>query len=221
MGERMADTGISVRGSGTVSRMPDQATLTIGVDAIAGAAGEAQAAASARMTAVLAALREAGVAPTDVVTGQVTLGPRYDYTGETPRLTGYQASQTLLVRARGREDLGNVIDRAVGAGATTVQDVRLGIAEMAGAEDEARTLAIADARRKAAVLAGAAGVTLGNATLISEEVAGMPVPVAFKAASMGADASTPVAAGSTDITMSVLVTFAILASDRPASGAEG
>jgi uncharacterized protein len=221
MGERMADTGISVRGSGTVSRTPDQATLTIGVDAIATAAGEAQTAASTHMTAVTAALREAGVAPADVVTGQVTLGPRYDYTGDTPRLIGYQASQTLRVRARRLDALGVVIDRAVGAGATTVQDVTLGIAETSGAEDEARALAIADARRKARVLADAAGVTIGAPTLISEEVGGMPMPVAFKAAAMAADASTPVAAGSTDITVGVQVTFAMVAGDRPASGPEG
>ena len=102
---------------------------------------------------------------------------------------------------------------AVGAGATTVQDVSVGLAESAAAEDEARTLAVADARRKAEVLARAAGVRLGAATLLAEELSGGgPAPIAFKMAAMEA-APTPVAAGSTDVQVDIQVTFAIAGSE--------
>jgi hypothetical protein len=63
-------------------------------------------------------------------------------------------------------------------------------------QDQARRLAVADATRKAKLYAEAAGVTLGNITMISEQIASPPVPVYAKAQRMdAAAASVPVEAG--------------------------
>ncbi|MGZ6312221.1 MAG: SIMPL domain-containing protein, partial [Candidatus Limnocylindrales bacterium] len=60
--------GITVRGTGRVPVTPDQATITLGVEGRAKAAGGAQAAASTAMSAVIAALDELAIAPRDRTT---------------------------------------------------------------------------------------------------------------------------------------------------------
>jgi uncharacterized protein len=203
--------GITVRGSGQVARTPDLARVTVGVEAAAATAGEAQAAASARIRAVLAALREAGVEDRDVASARISLEPAYDYSGPAPRMTGYGAHQSLAVRVRQLDELGAIIDRAIAAGATVVHDVTLDVAEPAVALAEARDLAMADARTKAGALARAAGVTLGKAVSIVEAPSGnLPLPM-FKARLAAAPPSdTPIAAGTTELAAEVEVTFAIL-----------
>jgi len=86
--------------------------------------------------------------------------------------------------------------------------VALGIADPAEAEDEARALAVADARRRAERMASAAGVTLGSLVSISEGMDQGPRPMMhLRAESMAA--GTPIAEGSTEVVMEVQAIFAI------------
>jgi uncharacterized protein YggE len=204
--------GITVRGIGQVTAVPDQARISIGVEAAAPTAGDAQAAASARTTAVLATLREAAIAERDIASQRIALSPTYDYSGDTPRMTGYSASQRLSVRTRELDALGRVIDRAITAGATVVDDISLEVADPGPAQAGARQLAMTDARARAEALAQAAGVTLGRAVNVVEGPRGAePRPFAkARAELMAAAADTPIAAGSTDVVVEVEVTFAIL-----------
>lgn len=204
-------SGITVRGTGRAQRTPDLATLSVSVDTQARTAGEAQSAASTRMRAVLTALREAGIADADIATQQIALNPAYDYSGSTPRMTGYAASQGLAIRVRRLDDLGRVIDTAVTAGATTVADVSLALTEPDAAMDEARDNAVADARRKAERLAAATGATLGAVIAITEGGRqDEPRPMLRAKMEMAAAADTPIAAGTTELTADVEVTWAIL-----------
>jgi uncharacterized protein YggE len=205
-------TGITVPGMGVATRIPDAARVLVGVEVAAATAGAAQSGASAAMAAVTAALREAGVAPSDLATASIALAPTMDYAGPTPRMTGYGASQSLAVRVRSLDRLGELIDRAIAAGATIVHEVSLEVSEPAEALAEARERAMADARARADALARLAGVSLGRAVSIVEGPRhGRPIPMA-KAARMelAMDASTPVEAGTTELTVEVEVTFAIL-----------
>jgi len=67
--------------------------------------------------------------------------------------------------------------------------------------------AVADARKRAEALAGAAGVSLGRVTAIVEGGGSGPMPVAM--AAKAADATTPIEPGTQDVTAQVSVTFAI------------
>jgi uncharacterized protein YggE len=127
-------------------------------------------------------------------------------------MTGYGASQRLSVRVRAVDELGRVIDRAIAAGATVVDEVSLELADPGAATAQARELAVADARSRAEALAAAAGVTLGKAVAIMEGPrAGEPRPFAkARAELMSVAADTPVAAGTTEVVVEVEVTFAIL-----------
>jgi uncharacterized protein YggE len=211
--EAMADMGgITVLGVGLAVRAPDLAQVTLGVEVTEAMAADAQARASERMTAVIDAVRGAGVAARDVATARISLGPSWDYAGASPRMTGYTATQTLAVRVRELGALGGVIDAAVRAGAATVEAVSLEVADSAAALAEARDAAMADAIARATALARAAGVSLGRAIAIREGVGGggMPVPM-FKAARMElADAAPPIEAGETELRVELEVVFAIL-----------
>lgn len=203
--------GIRVRGSGRVERTPDIATVTLGAQVQAAAAGDAQRLAGERMRAVLAAVSAAGVDDADVATDRVSLEPTFDYDGPTPRPTGFQATQAVHVRVRDLARLGVVVDDAVGAGANQVAEVTLGLADATGARAEARASAMADARRAAEDLAEAAGVRLGlPIAIVEDEMGQAPGPVRFKLAEAATADGTPIASGRTMVEVSVLVTWALI-----------
>ena len=146
---------ISVRGIGRVRRAPDEAALSVSVERSALTAAEAQAGASERMRKVMSVLSGRGIDPSDLSTETISLEPTYDYRESGARLTGYRASQSFALRLRRLDELGPTIDAAVAAGASGISGVTLGIADSRSAEDEARGLAVADARHRAEILASA------------------------------------------------------------------
>lgn len=205
----MADETIVVPGEGRVSVEPDQAAVRLGVSLVRPTAGEARESAAATMTSILAAVSAAGVERRDVRTAFVGLSPVTDYSSERgPQVTGYQLSNTIDVVVRDLPAVGALIDAALGAGATSLDGLELRVADPAAAEREARTLAVADARRRATTLAEAAGRPLGRVKSIVEAAPGRPFPpnpVAEMA--LKATIETPVAAGSQAIVVSVVVGF--------------
>ena len=202
--------GITVHGTGRITARPDTATVILGVESLQRSAGDAQAAGSRQMQSVLGALRDLVIADDDLSTQSVSLEAQYDYSGPQPRPTGYLASQTLLVRVRRIDQLGPVIDVAIGGGATRVNGVSFSVAEPGEAMRRARALAVGDARSRAETLAEAAGVTVGRAVSIVEgPPAHDPGPMPFARMAMMEKADTPVATGTTEISVDVEVTFAI------------
>jgi len=200
---------ISVRGIGRVRRAPDEAALSVSVERSALTAAEAQAGASERMRKVMSVLSGRGIDPSDLSTETISLEPTYDYRESGARLTGYRASQILALRLRRLDELGPTIDAAVAAGASGISGVTLGIADSRSSEDEARGLAVADARHRAEILASAVGVTLGPLVELAE---GGPIrgPLPMMAKGMEAmSAGTPIAEGSTEVVVEIQASFAI------------
>jgi hypothetical protein len=112
---------ISVIGEGFAKAAPDMAILTLGVVRQADTAAEAVKANNAAMADVIAAMKDAGIAETDLQTADFSVQPRYVYpndaTGQSePKIVGYTAQNTLTVRIRSLPDTGAVLDRAVSLG---------------------------------------------------------------------------------------------------------
>src|SRR3546814_12635368 len=83
---------------------------------------------ASRMTAVIAALRKAGVAEKDMQTSSVNLQPQYRYQeNQPPQLVGYQASNMVQVRFRKIEDSGRIIDALVAQGANQINGPSLSV----------------------------------------------------------------------------------------------
>ena len=203
---------IAVSGSGKVTLSPDTADIRLGVLASGKTVKAVRQQAAATMTAVIAAIKKLGVADKDIQTSWVSLQPTYDYNLGTnpPKVTGYQFSNAISVTVRDLDKVGDAIDDALAAGATTLDGISFRVADETSAEAQARTAAMADAKAKAQALATAAGVTITGVSSISETVAPTPYPIYFGAAqAAGKDTSTPVEPGSTDITITIAVVYLI------------
>jgi len=205
---------IVVSGTGRVAVEPDVAELRLGVAISRETVAEARSEAAATMSAILAAIREAGVAERDIRTAMLSVQPRYDYRdGQAPALAGYDLSNVVEVTVRELAAVGDVIDGSLRAGATSLDGLAFQVADPSGAEAAARTAAVADARAKAEVLAAAAGIRIAGVADIVEGGAPPSFPLAKAARmSLAADSGTPVAAGTTDVVVTVTVTFRTAAS---------
>ncbi len=196
---------ITVTGEGQVDAAPDIATITLGVQVRGDTAAAALAANSERLGAVLARLKAGGIADRDLQTSGLGLGPSFDYSreGQPPRIVGYEATNMLTVRVRDLTRLGAVLDQAVGDGANTLNGLAFGLAEPQAA--------LQDARRKAEMMAAAAGVSLGAVLEMSESTGGGPQPY-FRGAPMAMEAAAvPVAGGEVSLSVQVSITWEIKA----------
>ena len=126
-------------------------------------------AASAKlMTAVLAALKESGVAENDIQTSRLSLQPIREQNKNPANIIAVEASSLVTVRLRDISKSADVLDKMISAGANVVTGISFDISEPSKLLDQARTEAIADAKRKAEIYAKAAGVSLGRPLSISE-----------------------------------------------------
>jgi hypothetical protein len=146
-----------------------------------------------------------------VRTTLLSVQPRYDYSdGKAPTLTGYDLANVVDVTVRDLATLGGVVDGALTAGATSLDGLTFRVDDPREPERTARTAAVAEARSRADDLAAAAGVSISGVADIVEggRPPGGPQPKAARAL-LAADAGTPVQAGTTEISVTVTVTFRI------------
>jgi len=159
------------------------------------------------MTAVLAAIKDAGIADRDIQTSRLSLQPQYDPNkAGTARLTGFQATNQVTVRIRDIDKLPAVLDRAIAAGANEMSGIEFVVSEQSKLLDQARDDAIADARRKAELYAKAAGAALGKAVSIAEQSSGFQ-PVVMYARAAAQAGETPIASGEVTLRATVNVGF--------------
>lgn len=212
-GFRKSEAGrtITVPGTGSVAASPDVADVRLGVRIVRPTVQESRAGAAETMAAVLAAARAAGVDSPDIRTTALSLEPHYEHdrTAGKPSLAGYQATNIVTVTVRDLERLGGVVDGALEAGATSLDGLSLRIADPSPLEAAARQAAVADARARAEVLAAAAGVSITGVVSIAEGAGMTPPPIPRMARAMADAAPTPIESGTTEVTVSVTVVYAI------------
>jgi len=199
---------ISVSGEAMVSATPDQAEIEAGATTDAKTAREAAEANNVAMNKLLSALKAANIDAKDIQTSRLSLQPQYAPSRSPPIVTGYRASNQVSVQLHDIAKIGSTIDTLVSAGATDIGGINFTVSNASKLLDDARTQAIADARRKAEIYAKAAGVTLGAPLSISEGGA-PPMPVFRAKMAVAAMAPTPVAPGQETLSVTVNVSWAI------------
>lgn len=208
------ETTISISAEANVRREPDIAYLSVGVQTDARTAKQAMDENAQRMNGVFAALEEVGVETSDMQTSNFSLQPRYDYSsrGESPRLTGYAASNQLTVKVRDLVKLGTTMDALVNSGGNTFSGLRFALEDASEAQDEARRLAMKNAIERAELYADAAGYRIARIVSISEGTSFTPGPTPMaEMRSVAVDAApTPIASGEVGYSASVNVTFELL-----------
>jgi uncharacterized protein YggE len=204
---------VSVSGHGSVNVPPDTASVSIGVDVIKPTLGEAQEQATTQATAIIEAFQAAGIAEEDIQTDFYSVNILRDYSenGDPTEITGFEIVNQLRVTVRDTDQLGELLDAAVNAGANSIYGVTFYVDDQTEAASDARTEAVEDARMKAEELASAAGMTLGPVVAISEGTSPLISPVYGMARGGGgmgmAEAATPVEPGSTTVAVDVTMTF--------------
>jgi uncharacterized protein YggE len=203
---------ISVSAEGEATVAPDLAVVSFAVSGRGAELGPARDDVVRRSSVVLATLREVGLAEADLSAPDVSISPEYDYR-KGQKLVGYRVTRQMTAKVRDLDQLGEVLDRLVAAGANEVHGAEMRASDPSAAEHRALEAAFAAARAKAKVLATAAGVTLGGVVRVEEEpamgVGPMPRMRAMAASAEAADVSTEVAAGELTVTRRIRAWFAI------------
>ncbi|SMC66008.1 hypothetical protein SAMN06272759_105171 [Novosphingobium sp. B1] len=214
------NTLLNIAVEGKVARTPDLALFSAGVTTQGKTAGEALTENAQRMTAVIAALKKAGIAERDIQTSNLSVNPVYgqpkrlpdgSFEQTDPVIVGYQATNQVSVRQRKIDQYGKVIDTLVSAGANQVNGPSFQIDSPEGALDEARIAAMSKARARADLYAKAAGLRVVRVLSISENGGFAPPPqppIMFAREAMSsAPKSSPVAAGELEMTVTVNVSY--------------
>jgi len=189
---------------------PDMAEITLGVTIEAETAAAALDATSARLAEVMSVLSDAGVAAPDLQTSGFSLSPVWDNRDrpDGPRgIVGYRASNRLAVRVRALENLGAILGAVAQSGANDFHGLRFGLQDPGPLTDAARREAVAEARRKAALYAEAAGVALGPLLRLSEPGAASGPPMLERNLAMAE--AVPIAEGEVAVAATVTMEFAI------------
>src|SRR5215467_4431909 len=115
---------VIVIGEGSVSVTPDYAQIGSGVTTRAKSVKEAMDANSRSMAAVIKALLDFGVAQSDIQTSRFLVQPVYapQEPRTEPKLAGYSVSK-VRVKIRQIDQVGEILDRLVTAGATDICNV--------------------------------------------------------------------------------------------------
>lgn len=209
---------ILVTGEGSVDIAPDMAVLNLVVMREAPTAREAVTANSRAMQKVLDAMAGLGIDKRDLQTSGFSIQPRYTHpprqgagAGEAPKLVAYTVRNSLTVRVRDIDRVGEVLDTSVSLGVNEGGNILFTNDDASAAISRARVKAVEDALSRGRTLAEAAGVSVGRVLEISEQNYS-PRPMPMARSMMAADSfaeSVPVAAGENTYKVIVNLSLAI------------
>lgn len=204
---------IEVSAQSNISVAPDIALFQAGVVTSNAKAEAAMTENRTKMNAVFEALKKAGIADKDIQSAGITINPQYRYEeNQPPAVTGYQASNTVSVKLRDMNKIGDVIDALVGQGVNQLNGPNFDVEDRDAALEKARIDAVAKARARAEAYAAAAGVKILRLLKITEqgEVSPpQPYPMMRMAAMDAASKSTPVAPGEVQLGVSLGLVYEI------------
>ena len=217
------NAGIWVTGTGEMSLTPDIALVRLGVEVTASTVTEAREDAAEAMEAVIEAVKEHELTDEDIQTTSFNIWPRYEYqevvsegvTSNKRVLTGYQVSNTAVIKIRDLDAVGEIIDDVATAGgdATRINGIDFSIEDPSAYTAQLREDAVKAAMENATQFATLTGVTLGKLVYVSEYGGDVPVVQDFfaetRALATAFAPTTPISGGSLDLTMTVQAVFDI------------
>jgi uncharacterized protein YggE len=204
---------IAVTGTGEAHAKPDMAIINSGVVTEAPTAREALAKNNTAMAAIIETLKKSGISEDDIQTSNFSVSPQYpQYQPEqqrAPRISGYQVSNQVTVRVKDLAKLGGILDTLVQVGANQINGISFDIDEPKPIQNEARKLAVSDARAKAELYATAANVKLGRVLQISEAMSVVGPQVAYAMDKVAAQSAVPIAAGQQTVSANISIVYEI------------
>lgn len=205
-------TLLNISAQAEARRVPDVATLSAGVVTQAVDGNSAMRENALQMDKVMAAIKAAGIAARDIQTSGINLSPQYRYAeNEAPKITGYQANNTVSLKVRDITRLGKVLDSLAAQGANQINGPSFEIDQPEPVYDEARLAALKKAQARAETYAKSLGLRVRRIVSISEGNQGgfRPMPMMAMAAGRSAKAEmdTAVSPGETTVSVNLDVVF--------------
>ena len=164
----LADTTLSVTGTGETRVSADTAVISLGVSVRDKDVTKAQQKVNETIAAIRKVLIEKGIPEENINTDYINLYAIYDYNEDVETVKAYSASSTLAVKVEDVSSAGMVIDEAFAAGANTLNGISFSAKNTEEAEAESLKKAVKDAMAKAEVLAEAAGLKITGIKDIQE-----------------------------------------------------
>lgn len=204
---------IVTTGEGVVKLAPDRVWVSIAAESRARSPKEAQRLNAEAMRAVLDKLKALGLAADAIRTSGYDLQPQFDYANGRQTLRDYVARNAVEVRVDDIGRAGEVLDAAVGSGATSVSGVRFDLKDRATAERDALRKAVADARGRADAAASGAGMRVERVLKIEEQravpIEPRPMMMMRQSAAMAESAAPPITPGELEVRAMVTLTSGI------------
>jgi len=209
---------VNVSGTGSITVVPDIATVTLGVETRSGTAQNAIEQNNTTMSNVLTALSAMGINDADISTNNFWLHQNWNWTmdgNHTP--DGYTVSNTLSITIRDLDNIGAIIGAAVNAGANVSHGIQFSIEDASAVYLQALALAVQDASAKANAIASALGNSITSVISVTETNT-WAAPTSWGDFDMGmmrtealsdAAASVPIQASDLTITARVNVIYAL------------
>ena len=205
---------VTVSGSGTISRDPDRATLSVSIATNNDVAATATSANNRLYNALVERMRAIGITAGAIKTSNYDLNfvpkppPGDNY---KPPQTGFIVTRGLSITIDNLSNVGGAIDAAVAAGVTQVNGVNFGVRDERAAHAAALAAAVEDAAAQASAIAQAAHMHLGAIRRISS----VQSPPVFAARAMTLAVKAPVQVpteitpSSIEVHATVTVTYAL------------
>lgn len=204
---------IRVQGDAQVQAKPDRVQIDIGVTTQSADPQTSAAQNAEKAEKITQQLRSQLGQAGEIKTIGYSLNPTYTYPreGGEPKITGYTATNTIQVQTDDLSQTGKIIDTAVKAGANQIQSLRFMLKDETEVQAQALREAAAKARKKADALAAALNVKIVRVVHVEE---GGERAIPFQARTYSAemakmDASTPVEAGTIEVSATVTLTLEI------------
>jgi hypothetical protein len=201
-------TTISTTGTGAVDTDADLAVVSVAVVATAGTADAARGQVAADVERMRAALRDAGVPDDAVSTTSFAVFPEYDYRDGERTERGFRAAHSFRIETDPAR-AGEIVDLAVGNGATEVRHVSFTLTDETRAALRAQAIdrAVTAARADADAMAGAAGLSITSVETMSTAGGFSPIERFDVAESAAAGARTTFEPGPVSVSVTVDVTY--------------
>ncbi|HVV15235.1 MAG TPA: SIMPL domain-containing protein [Candidatus Paceibacterota bacterium] len=232
-----ATNTITVSGHGEALAVPDIATFSFSVVSDKATVAAAQEDATAKINAITAYLKDAGIDEKDIQTSDYSVYPQYEYqnavcptvaptySGASASaiycpsgkqvLKGYEVRQTTAIKVRDTEKAGDLLSGVGTKGATEVSGLTFTFDKPDMVQDEARDKAIQNAKEKADTLAKSLGVHLVRVVSYNENGNYSPMyarDVAYGSAGLANEtkaAAPEISIGQNKVTSDVAVTYEI------------
>ncbi|MDV6328723.1 SIMPL domain-containing protein [Idiomarina sp. Sol25] len=206
---------LSISGSGSVSAIPDQMSLTFWIEERGNKLSSQKSMVDDTTSRLINDLNDKGVEDKDIRSYQLQIYPRYEQNDDGKReQDGFVVKREVQITLLEPENYDKIIDLALARGVTRVGQVQFEISDQQGLYQKALVNAYEQAKNKAERLATAAGLKLTGTLSIAER--SMSRPMVMQMAEMSSRSNKVSLPGQQTIEAQVEVIF----STKTLSGAD-